>query len=372
MRNIININCNVSEKLEVIFKRFVSSINENYIPNEFDFYYNGQKLDDYSKSLNTIIAGNNDITIFAERKLRIIKCPKCTCNDCIINLDNYRIVFYGCCKNDIRYRLLDEYDESQIVDFSKIKCKVNGCKKTMNNSLQDFYICMDCTKSNKHTFYLCSEHNSEGDHAAHEKKRYDDKHYYCEEHFGKFIEYCFKCEKNLCHDCLNKHKEIEHIVKSYESLTPNLNDIKDNLKKIKEKISKLKTKIEDIKDNLDGALKMYENYYKIANDITEKYELYNQDLKNYRILRSFLYLKKSNKKIIEDLDEVLEGENMNNKIKFLINIYKTDREIYNNILPHEVFTPKHQMDEYNEWEEENAIKEIKQNTPQNKGKTKKK
>ena len=371
MRTTYDVDVKDEDKLETIFTRFVKMLNENYIPEEFDFYYNKKKLDYDSKKLKDIIdSGINDITIIPERKIRIIKCPKCIFNDCIINLDDYRIVFYGCCKNNhIIYNLLGEYDNSQKVNFSNINCKV--CKETMENENQDFYKCMDCSKSDKHACYLCNRHISEGIHATHKKKRYDDKHYYCEEHFEKFIEYCFKCEKNLCNKCLQHHRETRgHIVRSYESLAPNLNEIKGNLKVIKEYIDQLKTKIEDIKEDLDGALKMYENYYKIANDITVKYALYNKELKNYRILRSFLNLKKSNSKIKKALEELVKGEegkeeDLINKISKLINIYKTDRAIYNNDIEHKKFDVKHSEEDLREWEDENAINGTTiQNTPQ--------
>jgi hypothetical protein len=127
MRKTFEVNFNSTDKLEKILKKFISLINENYNLNEFDFYYNEKKLDGYSKTLKDIIVGNNDITIFPERKLRIIKCPKCDCNDSMINIDNYQIVFYGCCKKEhISYSLLDEYDESQRVELSKIKCSENS------------------------------------------------------------------------------------------------------------------------------------------------------------------------------------------------------------------------------------------------------
>ena len=375
MKKTIKVNCNSTDKLEIIFKKFISSINENYNLNEFDFYYNDKILDDYSKSLKQIIVGNDDIIIFPERKLRIIKCPECNCNDSMINIDNYQIVFYGCCRQDhISYKLLDEYDESQRVKLSKIKCSENSCKKNMENAFQDFYICMDCTKENKHTYYLCNEHNLIEDHATHVKKRYDDKHYYCEDHFEKLIEYCFNCNKNLCSKCLKQHEGNDHKLKSYESLIPDLNNVKGKLNEIKEKIGSLKSKIGDIKKKLDGALIMYENYYKIANDIIQKYEFFNKEFKNYRILRSFLNLKKSNKKIYKDLKDILEGlegEKKNEKIGILIKTYETDRAIYNDRKLFKSFSPKDGIEELKEWEEENAIKELKQqNTLSNNGKKK--
>ena len=189
--------------------------------------------------------------------------------------------FYGCKYNHITCRLLDEYIESQKVDFSQYKCSENGCRESMD-SFQNFYKCLTCTRLIKHSYYLCDKHSSWKVHDdTHMIVRFEDKCYFCEEHFDKFIEYCFKCNKNLCPRCLSDHEKENHLVRRYEFLSPNLIDIKENLKKIKEKIYHLKCIIDGIKRDLDGALKIYENYYKISNDIIEKYELFNKYLKNY-------------------------------------------------------------------------------------------
>lgn len=384
MERVFNVRCNYTDNLETIFKSFIKLINENLELKEFDFCYEDKILDEYSKSLNQIIDTNKNIIIHPKRKLKIIKCPKCDCNDCIINIDNYQIVFYGCCKKDkkekkeikekkehISYYLLGAYHESQRIEFSKIGCSESGCKKKMNNEFHDFFICMNCTKKNKYSYYLCNEHSEIEDHAKHEKRRYDNKHYFCEDHFGKLKEYCFICNKNLCQKCLKEHEGDDHKVKSYDSLTPDLDDIKKNLDEIKKKIVNLKSAIGDIKKSLDGALGIYENYCKIANDIIEKYEFFNKDLKNYRILRSFLNLKLSNKNMKNELEDILKGmngENKGPKIEKLISIYKTDREIYNGEKDFKLFSPMAGEAEYNEWKNENAIKEIKkQNTSSNKG-----
>ena len=359
-RRTVNIKCKVTENLKNIFKKFIYQINTNYILNDFVFYYEGRRLDDDSKVLNDIISSINNIVILVERKERIIKCPKCGLNDCIIKLDNYQIIFYGCKYNHITCILLDDYDESQKIAFHQIKCYENSCKERMNDNFQDFYKCLTCTKLIKHSCYLCEKHSSKREHdTSHVIVRFEDKYYYCEKHFNKFIEYCFKCNKNLCHECLNDHKGENHQVKNYESLSPNLNEIKENLNKIKYKINDLRCIIESIKMNLDGAFKIYENYYKIANDIIEKYEKFNEDLKNYSIFRSILNLKISNKQIIEDLEIIINQNNMKERIFKLIDIFEKDRKFYSNIKinnkgkENEQVLVKSGMDDYKEWKEEN-------------------
>jgi hypothetical protein len=220
---------------------------------------------------------------------------------------------------------------------------------------------LSCSKLLHQDLYLCSRHKEE--HAklyeTHKQVKYDDKNYYCEEHFGNFISYCFQCNKNLCNDCLKAHKDKNHIIKSYESLAPNLNDIKNDLNLIKQKISDLELFINSIKQSLDGAYQVYYNYYKIAKDITEKYELFNMDLKNYKNLRNFLNLKISNRKIIKDLNEINSTEDLGLKSKILINIFKEDRNIYNNT--QDLNSEKNGLDDYYEWIKENVINEVDKN-----------
>jgi hypothetical protein len=153
-------------------------------------------------------------------------------------------------------------------------------------------------------------------------------------------------------------------------LASKLPDIKNDLIKIKHKINDLEYIIESIKKSLDGALGMYNNYYQIANDINEKYELYNTDVKNYRILRNLLNLNKSNKEILKFLeDEIIKEKDLNKKIEKLINIYKEDRKKYNNSRANVDISLKCGEEEYNEWEKENVINGTNTNsTPSNKPK----
>jgi hypothetical protein len=354
--------------LEETFKKFINQINKKFILNEFDFFYEGVKIDDYSKMLKDIIKKTKNISV--EKKLRIVKCPLCDCNESIIDLSNYEIAFYGCkYSHNNHIYLLNEYNDSQKVDFSKIICSKNGCQETM--SYDNFDNCLTCTNLTDSTQNFCSKHSSKKEHnETHKTVRYEDKNYYCADHFHKFNNYCFTCNKNLCDFCLNDHQGKNHLIKSYDYLASKLPDIKNDLIKIKHKINDLEYIIESIKKSLDGALGMYNNYYQIANDINEKYELYNTDVKNYRILRNLLNLNKSNKEILKFLeDEIIKEKDLNKKIEKLINIYKEDRKKYNNSRANVDISLKCGEEEYNEWEKENVINGTNTNsTPSNKPK----
>ena len=75
-------------------------------------------------------------------------------------------------------------------------------------------------------------------------------------------------------------------------------------------------------------MKIFEKYYEIGQDIIEKYELFNKDLKNHRVIQSLKNLNDSNEKVMKTLNEIINNNNLKNKINILINIYEDDRKIY--------------------------------------------
>ena len=323
-RRTIQIQSTDAEEMSIIFKKFLNKLNSNLTINDFNFFYEGHKLSlDSTISKNNFIKKDEEIIIFAERKLGIIKCPKCICNDCIIKIENYRLTFSGCKYNHIENLIFDQYEQSQKLETSKIVCSTNGCKRNLGNS--DFYKCLNCTKLLGHTKYYCNKCTSLHD-KSHTTIKYDEKNYYCEKYFHKFVMYCFTCKKNLCQDCVDEHKD--HKTKSFDLMSPNIKEIKGTLKKIKENIGNLRHIIEDIKESLDGAMNLYEKYCEISYDIIEKYELYNKNLKNYRILKSIHNLEKSTGKIKDDLNRIVNEKNLKDKICELIDIYQGDRNDY--------------------------------------------
>jgi len=77
--------------------------------------------------------------------------------------------------------------------------------------------------------------------------------------------------------------------------------INDSLKIMEKNIRDLNTIIEDIKYRLDGTLRIFKRYLYIAKEIIGKYKLFNQDLKNNRILKSLWNLKSSNNFMNDEL-----------------------------------------------------------------------
>ena len=118
---------------------------------------------------------------------------------------------------------------------------------------------------------------------------------------------------------------------------------------MEDNIDNLKTIIDDIKYRLDGTLRIFRRYYDIARNIIEKYELFNKDLKNYRIIKNLRNLKTSNKLLNTDLEKIINENNLLSKTDAIINIYEKKEENYRNKKDCNV----------NENDDENWWKEIK-------------
>ena len=320
--------CSREEVMQTIFSKFANKLEKNI--NDFDFFYEGNKIDK-NKKLSDLIHNENkkEIVVSVEKKLKIIKCPQCICNDCIINIEDYKIQFTNCNYGHTVYKIFDDYNESQKIDHSKIICCNNKCGVNQKDCPSNFYKCLICTKLVGRTRYYCNKCNKEHSIRHKDTKLYDEKNYYCEKDFKQLISYCEDCNKDLCEVCQNSH--LEHKINSYDSMIQNnveINNIKKDLEKIKDKISDLRCIIDNIKDHLDGALKIFEQYCEIGQDIIEKYVLYNKNLKNHRVLQSIINLNKSNKKVKKDLIQIIEEKNLREQTNNLIKIFEDDRNNY--------------------------------------------
>ena len=335
-RKTITIQCKKEDDMNKIYQKFATKIKINDI-NDFDYFYEDKKITNnltFEKLAND--SSKNEIIISVEKKLKIVKCPKCICNDSIININNYKISFSNCKYGHNDNKIFEEYDKSQKIDYSQIICGNNKCGKSQKELFsQDFYKCLKCTQLTGRTKYFCNECKKNHD-TNHKTIKYDEKNYYCENHFMKYLKYCSTCHQNLCKLCENEHKKhkegekesIRHNIKSYEQMEPNLNNIKESLSKISGNINDLRHIIEDIKESLDGAIKLFEKYNEIANDIINKYELYNKEFKNYRIIKSVKNLIKSNETVLNDLEVINKEKDIRNKINILIDIFNGDRKNY--------------------------------------------
>ena len=328
-RNIdpIIINCQINDNLSLILKTFADNNSINV--KDFDFFYNKEKINE-DKTLVSLIKNetSKNIIINFHKKSKIIKCPECS-NYSIVQIQNYRLFFYGCCYNhNCVPKIFDKYESTQHIEVDKIICKTNKCQKNQIEVLKDFYKCLKCSKTIGNTMYYCPDCNSKH---HHQTINYEDKYYFCEDHNKEFKYYCKTCKKNLCEDCDNIHKQNRHVSKKFEEMIPDTKSIKKKLSEIKEKIEDAEIIVDQIKNNMDGAIQILRKYCEIAEDIIRKYESFNTKYKNFQVLKSVNFLKDSNKDIINDLDNIINGDKKwEKKCAILMEIYAKDRSDYTN------------------------------------------
>ena len=240
---------------------------------------------------------------------------------------------------------------------SGITCQTCN-KKSKNNYFEQFYKCLKCSDGiNNSSTYYCSQHYKTHGHAVDQTVKYDEKCYYCSEHCLKLESYCINCDTNLCRQCEN-HKN--HKIESFGEMMSkiHINDIKDSLTQIKEKIISLRAIVNKIKEMVDGAYEIIEKYYEIGQDILQKYEKYNTELKNYQVIKTLEYLAASNVTVMKDLDDLIKGNTENKdwekKCSQLINIYKKDRTIFESGKNRNSITPS-ESDEISSQQSDNGL-----------------
>ena len=259
--NIDIIQCNKDEKIRDIIRKFLSKTNLDI--NSINFIYSGNMNIDYNLSFeeiasdtdklrNKIIILVNDKNIINEEEITIkstnVICPICQ-EYTRINIEAYNIFLFGCKDNHkLDNILLNEFEDKQKINLSKIKCGIcgNSKGKTFKNI---FYKCHQC-KIN--ICPLCK--------LAHDKSHiiinYDDAYYTCDMHNNKYILYCKNCKQNLCLYCENEHNN--HELFSYGKIMPKIDEIKLRMKELKENIDKFKEDINKMMDILNKTKKNME------------------------------------------------------------------------------------------------------------------
>jgi len=329
----IIIQCKSNESMYSIFEKFSNKIGSKV--DDFDFFYKGKKVKE--DSTITSLKNNknaNDIDISFKKRSKIMKCPECVCNNCIIKIEKYRLNFTECCHEHKTTNIIfDKYEGSQNIEFNKIRC--NKCQKSQNDDLKDFSKCLRCSKQFKYAIYYCYECSLSHAHSQFLIK-YDEKYYYCQDHFKSYKSYCATCNTNLCELCEKTHRNQNHRVLKYDQIFPDINPIKLKLEDIKTRIDDLKIVVDQIKNNMDGAVRIMEQYYDIAQDIISKYESFNKKFTNFQVLKTVSFLHFSNLEVLKDLVEITEGDqDLKYKCNKLIDIYKSDRSNYAQPMMHD-------------------------------------
>ena len=265
---LINVQCNEEEKLKNIYTRICSKIELDI--NKVYFIYNGSllneeftiesvinKFDKSRKMMNIIVDlkyGQNDNKKNLA-KAELIICPQCK-EPAKIFIKDYSITIFGCKNNhSINNILLDQFEETQKIDESKIKCdicKINNKEKSFN---KQFYICLKCELN------LCSLCKDIHD-KSHYIIDYNNKNYICPQHGDNYSSFCQTCNKNLCIECESSHSN--HNIIYFGKILPNKDNLNSILNELKNNIEKFKSDITNIIDRMNYVKNNVDNYYKLV------------------------------------------------------------------------------------------------------------
>ena len=338
-----SIQCKGKDKVIEMIQKFLNKFNPDSKIVEYFFIYEGKKIEpsNYQMSIEENDFGKKESFILSvEKNIKVIECPLCNYGDCVVSLSNYKTTFYNCEHDHLKISSYDNYFFDQIFFPEKIICSDNkpNCRLNAKND-PDFQLCLTCSNTAKRTKSVCTNCIKEHKESKHMIIKYEDKNYYCHTHMKKKEKYCFQCKKNLCPGCVKEHfkdkNKAEHQIKSFDLLIPEEKEIqklKDSLDEIKKCMEQLQIVINDLIYTLNGSMRIYDNYYKIANSIIEKYESFNKGeeaLKNFTIFKCLYNLKNSNNQILEDLKSVIKEKDKFEKAKNLIKIYSNKKKEYN-------------------------------------------
>ena len=225
-----------------------------------------------------------------------------------MNIKNYKINLFGC-KNGhkIDNLSLKEFEKSQYIDLSKIKC--GKCNENKGKSFEHkFFKCLDCDVN---LCILCSNNHDK----EHNVIEYDKIYYICPEHNDRYTSYCNDCKKNICISCEDDHQEHD---RTY------FGKIKTNKKELQKKLKKKKGYLDKFKENFNEIIKMLnevkenmELYYKTKKDIVDNYD--NRE-RYYELLINLKEISNIDD-IINDIDQINNKKDMLNKFKSILNIY---------------------------------------------------
>ena len=330
---ITKIKCESGEKMEDIFKKFCEKnlleINSIYFWFKKRMIIQKVGIQDY---LNYDGKKRNKIEIYATsksneyRKSKQVICPICG-ELALIKFKNSKISICECkYHHNIDDLNLNEFENSQLINESKIICDI--CERNnKNDSYRNiFYICNTCK------LYLCPLCKANHD-KTHNFVDYDQICFKCDTHDELYSSYCKTCNKNLCTICEQDHNDHDTI--RLGKLLKKKNDLDNKIKEYKISFAKFKEDTERIINILQKVLNNFEIIYKINEEI-----IHNFDIKN----RNYQYL--NNLKEIYKVDFSKKLNNVNNFKNYgqkIIQICKLYNSIYNNELNIDLFEDKEKL-----------------------------
>ena len=128
-----------------------------------------------------------------------------------------------------------------------------------------------------------------------------------------FIKYCHDCKKNLCLKCEKDHKNHKSIY--FGDILPDDNNVINSIKILKSSSDKLSADIQLIIERLNNILNNLKKYQDKFKDIIS---LYNNNNKNFQVLKNIDEFMKINNSINKNINDIISDNNIAVKLKNLI------------------------------------------------------
>ena len=363
------IQCNKNDKIKDILKKFLikSEIKGDNIyilydgkilNKELTFNEAANNNDKKRNQMNCIVRDNTDeIEEGSEiKKSKYIICPECMEN-IRISLKDYKVKLYECRNwHETEYMQLDEFEKTQYIDETKIKC--GKCKvANKNESYKNlFYMCCTC---NINLCPLCKNSHDKNHYII----NYEERFFICKIHCDRYTLYCNDCKKDICDLCEKQHNEHEKI--TYGSIISDINQIKTDKKNLQKLLNKLKNDIKGIISKLNLLMENLDIYYNIYNDAVKNF---NIKKRNYQLLQNLNEFKNFNNDLMMNITEIINDKDIitkfNKIIKFTDNILFKEKlkeeDIYYENEEEEEIENKNDEDEdekNNEKDDDNKINE---------------
>ena len=314
----IIIPCNLNDTMKDILQKFSIKM-EKKQENLFCIYGgNSVKLEstfeelasayDKERKKITILIYENDEEI--EKKTfkmsKYIICPKCQEN-ARINIDGDKINLYNCKNNhDIKDLSFKEFENSQLIDNSKIECQI--CKKSNKSETYEnkFFICFTCKMN---ICPLCVKNHDK----THNSIDFDRKYFTCDSHIEQFSSYCEECNKDICLYCEKQHNG--HKIISYGVIVPDINELNNVINKLNTKIEENKKIYKELidkneyKEYIELFKKTLENIEFIHKIILNLINNYDKKDRNYNILQNLNYMNNYINLFINKIQKVINSYN---------------------------------------------------------------
>ena len=346
------IQCNKNDKIKDILEKFL--IKSEIKGDNIYILYDGKILnkeltfneaandnDKKRNQMNCIVRDNTDEIEEGSglKKSKYIICPECMEN-IRISLKDYKVKLYECRNwHETEDMQLDEFEKTQYIDESKIKC--DNCKENNKNESykNKFFICCTC---NINLCPLCKN--------SHDKKHYiidyEERYFICKIHCDTYSFYCNDCKKDICDLCEKQH--IEHEKITYGSIIPDINKIKMDKNNLNKLLNKLKNDIKGIISKLNVLMDNLDIYYNTYDDAVTNFDIKKR---NYQLLQNLNEFKTFNNDLMMNITEIINDKDIITKFNKIIKF--TDNILFNEKLKKE--------DIYSENEEEEEEKDENKN-----------